>query len=76
MEFLALMGQESAEPTSLNNFSFSTLWLISLGPGSTVGGGGGKLKKMGLNRKNIGESSEPCGVLGREKGRLSLEKCL
>ena len=37
---------------------------------------GGKRQKTGSIRKNIVEPSEPSGILGRGKGRRSLETCL
>ena len=54
-------------------------WRNSLGSGSAVGGGGGRVedKKRGQIGKNqIGERSEPNGTLGREKERRNLETCL
>ena len=40
---------------------------INLQPGTRLRSGG-KRQKTGLNRKNIGERSEPSGGLGRGKG--------
>ena len=34
-----------------------------------------RVQKTGSNRKNIGERSEPSGILGRGKGRRILETC-
>ena len=36
----------------------------------------GEKAKTGSNRKNIGERREPSGILGRGRGRRSLETCL